>query len=184
MIKWKDDKIDICSSDVGLLKNILGENKLEQLLLVAPQCPVPIINKKILNDIDSHISLLNMEMGGLLLGRVYSTSDLSAGVVAIQVTKSFPSLKFKSSPVSLSMEPEVWSSANRESNNEEFVVGWYHSHPNLGAFFSGTDRHTQRQFFNKPYSLGLVLDPVRQEQKWYLGKESIEAFNVIMLCNL
>ncbi len=42
------------------------------------------------------------------------------------------------------------------------VVGWYHSHPNLGAFFSGTDRATQRAFFNRPYSVGLVVDPVRR----------------------
>jgi proteasome lid subunit RPN8/RPN11 len=52
------------------------------------------------------------------------------------------------------------------------IVGWYHSHPKLGAFFSGTDRATQRAFFNHPYSVGLVVDPWRNEDAWFLGPEA------------
>jgi hypothetical protein len=52
------------------------------------------------------------------------------------------------------------------------VVGWYHSHPNLGAFFSGTDRKTQRSFFSQRYSLGLVADPVRSEEAWFVGPDA------------
>jgi proteasome lid subunit RPN8/RPN11 len=54
------------------------------------------------------------------------------------------------------------------------VVGWYHSHPNLGVFFSGTDRKTQRDFFNQSHSLGLVVDPIRLQEKWFIGPDSIE----------
>jgi proteasome lid subunit RPN8/RPN11 len=53
-------------------------------------------------------------------------------------------------------------------------LGWYHSHPNLGAFFSSTDRYTQKHFFNNDYSLGLVIDPIRNEEKYFLNKNSIE----------
>ncbi|GGA51374.1 hypothetical protein GCM10010981_45960 [Dyella nitratireducens] len=54
------------------------------------------------------------------------------------------------------------------------VVGWFHSHPNLGAFFSGTDRKTQRDFFFHPYSTGYVVDPVRDEHAFFLGAESFQ----------
>ncbi|MCY1311905.1 hypothetical protein D9M70_622700 [compost metagenome] len=54
------------------------------------------------------------------------------------------------------------------------MVGWYHSHPNLGAFFSGVDRKTQKDFFNSNYNLGLVIDPIRNEEKWFISSESIE----------
>ena len=55
---------------------------------------------------------------------------------------------------------------------ERQVIGWYHSHPDLGAFFSATDRHTQSAFFPHPYSLGWVLDPIRNEQAWFIGASS------------
>jgi len=43
----------------------------------------------------------------------------------------------------------------------EDVIGWYHSHPGLEVFMSGTDIRTQRiqQQFQDPY-LAIVIDPV------------------------
>jgi len=54
------------------------------------------------------------------------------------------------------------------------IVGWYHSHPNLGVFFSDTDRATQSTFFNNLYALGLVIDPVRIDRKCFFGAASDE----------
>jgi len=54
------------------------------------------------------------------------------------------------------------------------IVGWYHSHPNLGVFFSGIDRATQSAFFNYPYALGLVIDPIRRQRKCFFGGASEE----------
>ncbi|MHC9538742.1 MAG: hypothetical protein AB9903_04415 [Vulcanimicrobiota bacterium] len=33
------------------------------------------------------------------------------------------------------------------------MLGWYHSHPNIGAFFIHTDRATQKAFLNNPTPL-------------------------------
>jgi proteasome lid subunit RPN8/RPN11 len=52
------------------------------------------------------------------------------------------------------------------------VVGWYSSHPHLGAFFSETDRTTQHNFFRNAFSLGLVIDPVRNELCAFVGPDS------------
>ena len=54
----------------------------------------------------------------------------------------------------------------------EFVVGWFHSHPGIGAFFSATDRRTQAGFFHHPFSLGWVIDPQRREQAWFAGADA------------
>ena len=58
--------------------------------------------------------------------------------------------------------------------SNQFVVGWFHSHPNLGAFFSGTDRRTQAAFFSERYKLGWVIDPIRTEEAWFIGPNSNE----------
>ncbi|UCE13585.1 MAG: Mov34/MPN/PAD-1 family protein [Candidatus Heimdallarchaeota archaeon] len=44
----------------------------------------------------------------------------------------------------------------------EVIVGWAHTHPGLGLFFSGTDKRTQRLYQQMhPMSFGLVLDPMK-----------------------
>jgi proteasome lid subunit RPN8/RPN11 len=79
------------------------------------------------------------------------------------------------------MNSTIWEDARNQISTDRFVIGWYHSHPNLGAFFSGTDRKTQREFFNREYHLGLVIDPVRNEERWFYGSESgaVELSNIL-----
>ena len=72
------------------------------------------------------------------------------------------------------MNTEIWQRVNDHIDDKNVVIGWYHSHPNLSAFFSSTDRYTQRNFFNNDYSVGLVIDPVRNEEKLFLGRDSEE----------
>jgi proteasome lid subunit RPN8/RPN11 len=114
-------------------------------------------------------------MGGLLIGRAYVAGDAlpdSWGPM-VTVERFVPSETFRSSPVSLAMGTEIWSRArSMMARDGGMVVGWYHSHPNLSAFFSGTDRATQRAFFNRPYNVGLVIDPVRDEEVWFVGPDS------------
>ncbi|MFW9779911.1 MAG: Mov34/MPN/PAD-1 family protein [Candidatus Heimdallarchaeota archaeon] len=44
----------------------------------------------------------------------------------------------------------------------EVVVGWAHTHPGLGLFFSGTDIRTQYAYQQMhPLAFGLVLDPMK-----------------------
>ena len=40
--------------------------------------------------------------------------------------------------------------------------------------FNGTDRRTQAGFFDHPFSVGWVIDPVRREQAWFVGPRSQE----------
>lgn len=48
-----------------------------------------------------------------------------------------------------------------DSELDEKIVGWYHSHPNMGAhFFSSTDIATQKRYqMFLPQSVGFVIDP-------------------------
>jgi proteasome lid subunit RPN8/RPN11 len=124
----------------------------------------------------SHVRSDRKEVGGLLLGRVYQFDPItrvSAGSMTI-LTEAVSSSEYRNSAVSLEMGTEVWSRVGQLLSALRVVVGWYHSHPNLGAFFSGTDRRTQRAFFNHHYSLGWVIDPLRDDQKIFCGGDSEE----------
>ncbi len=85
-----------------------------------------------------------------------------------------PSTEFEGTGVSLRMGTSIWNEARNAQTAGQSVVGWYHSHPNLGVFFSGTDRRTQAAFFKQPYSLGFVVDPIRMEDMWFAGPDSIQ----------
>jgi proteasome lid subunit RPN8/RPN11 len=126
--------------------------------------------------IEMHVNSESLELGGLLLGRVYSapsTGDLDYPWIT-WIEESVPSHEYSNSSVSLRVGTEVWNRASAYLQNGLMVVGWYHSHPNIGAFFSSTDRATQSGFFNNLYSLGLVIDPIRRERKCFWGGASKE----------
>ncbi|MBX7198092.1 MAG: Mov34/MPN/PAD-1 family protein [Rhodospirillaceae bacterium] len=144
--------------------------------------PRVVITADCLEAISFHLAKARTEMGGLLLGRAYAGLNGQADAQILVAARSVPSQAFDSTNVSLRMEAEVWTAARPFLDKGDIVLGWYHSHPDLGAFFSDTDRTTQRAFFRQPYSLGIVIDPVRQEMKAYLGPDSapIPAENVMV----
>ncbi|MFX1419419.1 MAG: Mov34/MPN/PAD-1 family protein [Promethearchaeota archaeon] len=62
----------------------------------------------------------------------------------------------------------------KKKNYDLRIVGWWHSHPNFGCFLSGTDLHTQKYFFPEYYQVALVVDPIRDEFKFFVLDESSE----------
>jgi len=131
----------------------------------------------------SHVIAHKKEVGGLLVGQVWKQASKNARVFSqplITIIEAIPSTEFRNSSVSLEMGSNLWNRFNDRVSGEGIVVGWYHSHPNLGAFFSGTDRRTQKAFFNHQYSLGWVIDPFRKEQKVFIGRDSDEYRPAIM----
>ncbi|MFW9866466.1 MAG: hypothetical protein ACFFEN_10260 [Candidatus Thorarchaeota archaeon] len=50
-----------------------------------------------------------------------------------------------------------------------FSVGWYHSHPGLGIFFSETDKFNQIFWQKNPYGIGIVFDHTYLEKPGDLG---------------
>lgn len=179
-MKWNNVKSDIFAFQLNQV--VLGWTCVDLLRLISASRDFPIIT--IPDDVRSkilvHLNSSDAELGGLLLGSVVSSQDLNSGIIVVNVEDSIESLEFESTSVSLSMGSTVWQRANAAKRSNAFVVGWYHSHPNLGAFFSGTDRKTQRDFFNQRYSVGLVIDPVREEERWFSGPDALE----IAPCNI
>ena len=118
-----------------------------------------------------HLRDSEIEQGGLLLGEVFTYEGRTdaASSRAVLLTQSVAADEFLGSGVSLRMESGLWETARAARGPMEIVVGWYHSHPGLGAFFSHTDRRTQAAFFNQPYSVGWVIDPFNSEQAVFIG---------------
>lgn len=117
-----------------------------------------------------HLSASRDELGGLLVGQAYG----GEAPQVVTVRNSVASTAFDSTGVSLRMETDVWNIARPLLGPGASIVGWYHSHPDLGAFFSDTDRATQRSFFRQAFSLGIVIDPVRRQLRAFIGPNCAE----------
>lgn len=177
MIRWVSDRLEERASDFAALARSVGAAPAIRLLAHATSAPLVLIAAPVGHQIAAHLCSGAGEMGGLLLGRAYAmpvTPRHGFGFM-VAVEAHVPSERFDNSPVSLRMESQLWQRATPHLDAGLSVVGWYHSHPGLGAFFSGTDRATQRAFFRHPYSLGLVIDPVRAEHACYAGPDSAES---------
>jgi JAB1/Mov34/MPN/PAD-1 ubiquitin protease len=133
----------------------------------------------------SFLKTSEFELGGLLLGRIWAHPDAPQRLAQVDIVEAVPSQQGTSSAYSLKMASEVWVQAQerlaqcngRLADHEQKLrfVGWFHSHPHLGAFFSDTDIATQRAFFRQPYSVGWVIDPytalAARHQAFFLGPD-------------
>jgi hypothetical protein len=173
-MRWADQSSD---TQPRKLQEFISEVSFIDAFVVLRQltrCSQIIVAEICRQGIATHLKGGQTELGGILIGRAFSADNSFGGIYGkhvILLEDFVPSEDYETTGVSLTMGTEVWNRV-RESLGNRMVVGWYHSHPNLGAFFSGTDRRTQRHFFREAYSVGLVIDPIRDEEAWFLGPEA------------
>lgn len=173
MIVWKEQDPDLARQPIEDLLRALSFTDACAVML-ATNIEI-VVQSRVLGEILEHLSLSRLEQGGLLVGRVFerrSVDPAGGWLVAIEASVRAPVAAGTS--VSLEMGAEVWEAARTGAAQYGSVVGWYHSHPDLGAFFSGTDRRTQKSFFREQHCVGLVVDPVRKEECWFVGPDSRE----------
>lgn len=172
MIIWNEQPPDFVVQPFSRLFRTLPFSISTIVHLLSKEGSIVLLDSSVMTEVNSHLKEQNVELGGLLLGSVYRME--ADGSFIVVVSDSVRSEQADSTGVSLRMSTEVWNQARKQSPLGISVVGWYHSHPNLGVFFSGTDRHTQRSFFNLSHCVGLVIDPIRKEQKIFIGGDSVE----------
>lgn len=101
----------------------------------------------------------NREVGGLLLGHVYTDSQGTAYPV---ISHAIPARFANEMRGHLTFTRETWLDLINQRENhhpDEEVVGWYHTHPGLGIFLSEWDLLIHRHFFRQPWQVALVIDP-------------------------
>lgn len=123
-----------------------------------------------LKNLATHLeSNLRIEQGGILFGNAYE--DPMYGIY-VEITAAVPAPATIGTGAHLDFTPDSWLGIMdyaKHQHPQENIVGWYHSHPDLGVFMSGTDMNTQRAFFNHPWCLSIVYDPVKGKIGYFLG---------------
>lgn len=117
-------------------------------------------------------SNLDYELGGALLGRAFQAN----GQVFVLIKAAIPASTADHGPVHFTFTADAWSQLHRdraESYPDLDIVGWFHTHPDLGVFYSSDDVVVHSAAFTQPWHVGMVIDPVRKETSffgWVKGK--------------
>jgi len=144
------------------------ERKYDGSTLLHGQEPSPgqvkvVISQLALRQVEGHgTSDLSRELGGVLLGK----STQSGTLILVNVMAALPVRSDDHGPAHFTFSADTWAHLHQD-REERYphldVVGWYHTHPDLGVFFSADDIVVHTAAFVLPWQIGMVLDPARGE---------------------
>ncbi|MFM6451852.1 MAG: Mov34/MPN/PAD-1 family protein [Planktothrix sp.] len=166
MIEWVESE-DVFKPTEKPIQEFIRERN------ITPQYPKVYILEDALKNLIEHLqSNLRVEQGGILFGNAYT--DPTFGIY-VEVTAAVPAPATIGTGASLEFTPDSWvgiMNHAKATHPEANIIGWYHSHPDIGVFMSGTDMRTQRSFFPHPWCLSIVYDPVQNKIGYFLGEKA------------
>ena len=145
---FPDSEIELKSStDKGQLSNFTGEIFVQVELSTA---------RYIHNYCYSDTS---QELAGVLLGK-YSEKD---GQYFVFIEAAVEARYTEAKRGSVTFTHKSWDYINKireDKYPQHKVVGWFHTHPGFGIFLSGYDKFIHQNFFNLPFQVAYVVDPL------------------------
>jgi proteasome lid subunit RPN8/RPN11 len=110
-------------------------------------------------------SISQHEVMGFLVGEVFKWKGFLYSMIKDVVTTDLISTE-----ISVRFDNEGFELLFDKLDSIDYdyiIVGWYHSHLNLGCFLSQTDLDTQKRMFNMSFHSAIVLDPIKKDLKVY-----------------
>ena len=109
------------------------------------------------------------ELGSILLGE-YCRKNGETHVIISQYIEA----KYTDASAStLTFTHETWDYIHREQEKhypDQKIIGWQHTHPNYGIFLSNYDMFIQENFFNLPFQIAYVIDPIQNMRGFFQWK--------------
>lgn len=128
-----------------------------------------VVSQSALEQIVAHCkSNTRVELGGVLLGRPYHNNRQ----IFVEVEAAIPALSQDNGPVHFTFTADAWAQihVDRLQYPDLEVVGWFHTHPDLGVFYSADDEVVHAAAFTQPWHVGLVVDPIRNQGSFFAWK--------------
>jgi len=112
------------------------------------------------------------EVGSILIGEYVEEKDRKTVIISNYIEAKYTS----ASAATLTFTHETWEDVYREKDRkyqDKTIVGWQHTHPGYGIFLSNYDIFIQENFFNLPWQVAYVVDPIADTRgffEWKNGK--------------
>jgi len=140
-----------------------------------------IIRRSVLDRIHDHgRENTNVEICGVLVGNVFQDEFGPY----LYITDAIQGDAASEHAAQVTFTAETWDHIQNVMDAEHTgkkIVGWYHTHPGFDIFLSGMDLFIQDNFFNLPWQVAFVYDPIGEKEGlfvWRKGKSEKEGFLV------
>jgi proteasome lid subunit RPN8/RPN11 len=171
----RDPSLDITNIDAGSYPH----RALERINTARAPHFQTVFRQAVLDDIHAHgKSSLDAEICGVLVGNVYRDKDGAY----LYIEHSIRGDRAEGHAAQVTFKAETWTHIQDVMDREHpdgKIVGWYHTHPGFGIFLSGMDLFISDNFFNLPWQIAFVYDPIGGDEGsfvWRAGKSEREPF--------
>lgn len=127
------------------------------------------------------VSDTRKELGSILLGDYIQKDDALHVVISNYVEAKYTD----ASASTLTFTHETWDDIHSQHETrypDRKIIGWQHTHPNYGIFLSNYDMFIQENFFDLPFQIAYVIDPIQNLRgffQWKNGKvEKLKGYHV------
>jgi proteasome lid subunit RPN8/RPN11 len=110
------------------------------------------------------------ELGGVLVGRLVQKKRENALIINGALEAKYTD----ATSSSLKFTHKSWEVIHQEKEiafPDEKIVGWFHTHPSFGIFLSSYDMFIQNNFFNLPWQVAYVVDPISKIRGFFQWKQ-------------
>ena len=112
------------------------------------------------------------ELGSIILGEYCQELGKTHVIISQYIEAKYTD----ASASTLTFTHETWDYVHSEHERrypDKKIIGWQHTHPNYGIFLSNYDMFIQENFFNLPFQIAYVIDPIQNIRgffQWKNGK--------------
>ena len=121
------------------------------------------------------------ELGTILIGDYCEQLGKTHVVISDYIEAKYTD----ASASTLTFTHETWDYVHKQHDMlypNKKIIGWQHTHPNYGIFLSNYDLFIQDNFFNMPFQVAYVIDPIQNIRgffQWKNGKtEKLKGYYV------
>lgn len=112
---------------------------------------------------------MSKEVGSILIGDYVDEKDRKTVIISNYIEAKYTD----ASASTLTFTHETWDYVYKEKDKkypDKKIVGWQHTHPGYGIFLSNYDIFIQENFFNLPWQIAYVVDPIADTRGFFEWK--------------
>ena len=109
------------------------------------------------------------ELGSIILGEYCQEHGKTHVIISQYIEAEYTD----ASASTLTFTHETWDYVHTEHERrypDKKIIGWQHTHPNYGIFLSNYDMFIQENFFNLPFQVAYVIDPIQNLRGFFQWK--------------
>ena len=95
-----------------------------------------------------------------------------------EVKAALPAVSSDHGPVHFTFSADSWARLHRDRTAHYAqldIIGWFHTHPGLGVFYSSDDVVVHTAAFTLPWHVGLVVDPLGNHASYFGWQDGVSA---------